>query len=937
LLRVIIITYIWTIIQFHCFISSFYSPGQSRWLPFAYFSLAFIIAMVLLGYIPKGVIDSGNGKLYLDYGKGIIFLLAPLLILLFRNVYVFWRRLKILDNPVLYNQIVALLLTLAVLTVFSFAAILPWGREFAVTHFGSIINAFILSYATIRHQLLDIRTVLRGALAWFSLGLIGVVSYALLIAILHALFKFSLDSTAMVLTAIAAVLIAIFVYRLRSRLFITMGKAFQRGSYDYRQKLTDFASKIHNVFSLKEQGGELLTLVTKAIGCKRASLLFPEVGSEDFAVLFSEPKGKGTTLSHLKLHGRNPIVEYLKRERRLLAKESLAILPEFRALWQQEKAAVTDIELFVPLISRDKLIGILALDRTPSGRYSLEDLNLLEEVTNRVAVSMEKEYLRERLREREEELQVINRSSAIITSSLDIQEIYDSFIGELKKIVDVSWAAIVLVEEATIYFLALSSEVGSAWKVGERFPLKGTATEWVAINQKTVSEPDLTKESKFMTGSYHLKYGICSIVYLPLIARSRVIGSLIVGSTRPNAYSQRQIMLLEQLASQIAMPVENSRLYADAEKKARVDDLTGLLNRRSLDEVIASEINRLSRYGGVFSLIILDLDSFKAFNDTYGHLAGDRLLKQIGDVLKSCIRGTDQAFRYGGDEFAILLLQTAVEPAWEVAERVRKRIPAAVKTDHIPITASLGIASWPIDGIGANEIIATADAALYLAKRSGGNQSRRASPPSIAVEKAVSDQEIQESESLSNILGLAATVDAKNHYTRSHSKKVSECAIVIAEALKLSPQEISRLETCALLHDIGKIGISNEILNKRGTLTADEWEVIKTHSQLGATIASHARQINDCLAGIRHHHERYDGSGYPDGLKGEAIPLEARILAIADAFAAMTSDRVYADAMPLEEVLEEIKRCAGKQFDPRLVELFLPIARNNITQPLRRT
>jgi len=385
-------------------------------------------------------------------------------------------------------------------------------------------------------------------------------------------------------------------------------------------------------------------------------------------------------------------------------------------------------------------------------------------------------------------------------------------------------------------------------------------------------------------------------------------------------------MLLEQLASQIAMPVENSQRYAEAEAKAHVDELTGLLNRRSLDELITSEIGRHSRYGGVFSIIILDLDSFKAFNDNYGHLAGDKLLREIGSIMKRSIRSADQAFRYGGDEFAILLPQTTIEAAYEVAERVRQRVTSEAKTGSVPVTASLGLASWPIDGIGSNEVIAVADAALYHAKRGGGNQSHQASGTSLTLDDTiVSSGDIQDSEVLNTIHTLVATVDARDHYSRSHSKKVKEHAIALAQALNLEPPEISKLETCALLHDIGKIGISDKILNKRGKLTAEEWEAIKVHPQVGATIASHARQLAPCLAGILHHHEKYDGSGYPKGLKGEEIPLEARILAIADAFAAMTSARTYSDALPLEEAAEEIKRGAGKQFDPLMVEVFLSV------------
>jgi len=926
LLKLILITYTWMAVQFYCFASSFFATGQGRWLPLSYASLAVVIILVLLGYIAEGVTIINGDKLHLDYGRGTMFLALPLLALAIRLTYVFGKMLRILDNPVLRNQIFSLLLGLFVLIFFTLITLLPWGREFSVTHFGGIIIAFIFSYAVIRHQLVDIRIVLRRGLAWVSLGIIGAVSFGLLLLILHIVLGFEFDLTAEFVIALVAVLVAIFIYKLRGYLFITVGKAFHGQSFDYRQKLSDFASKIHNIFSLKEQGGEMLALVTRAVGCKRVRLLFLESGSQDFITQFVEPKGKDN-LPNLRLSGQNPIVEYLRREQKLLTRESLTILPEFRGLWEQEKEEIksNEIELFVPLISRDRLTGILVLDKKQSGRYSLEDLHLLEDVTNRVAVSMEKEYLRERLREREEELSVINRSSAIISSSFDIQEIYDSFIEELKKVVDVNWAAIVLIEENQLYFLALFSEIGSAWKVGERVPIRGTAMEWVATHKEAVVEPDLSRESRFVTGKFHLKQGVRSIAYLPLIAKGEVIGSFVVASRDPNIYSQRHMMLLEQLASQMAMSIENSRLYAKAEEKARVDELTGLLNRRSLDELIASEVGRHARYGGVFSLIILDLDGFKAFNDNYGHLAGDKLLGKIGNIMKNTIRNADQAFRYGGDEFAVLLPSTSIDAASQVAERIRKQVASKVKTGYIPITASFGLASWPADGIGSIEVIAAADAALYHAKRGGGNQSHCASGTLLPLDDTavISGDTLQESDTLSTLYALATTVDTKNHYTHSHWQKVKEYVVALAKALKLAPTEISKLETCALLHDIGKIGISDRILNKQGKLTEEEWEAIKVHPQVGVNIASHAHQLTPCLAGILHHHERYDGNGYPKGLKGEEIPLEARILAIADAFAAMTSVRSYSDALSQEEALEEIKRGAGKQFDPHLVEVFL--------------
>ncbi len=926
----IVIAYSVMVVQFHSFLSSFYARGYNRWLPFAYISLAVTIVLVLLGFVTKEVIASGD-KLYHNYAIGVLFLFVFMLALAGRNFYVFLKMLKTLDNPVMHNQIVSLTGGLGVLVLFTLSTFLPWGKEFPISHFGNLANAFILSYAVIRHELVDIRSVLRRGLAWVSLGVAGVIVYWLFLSILYVILGLDLNFTVVFAASLASILTSTLVYRLRGLFFTTMGKAFQGQSYDYRQQLTGFAGEIQNVFSLREQGDELLGLVTKATGCSNAGLFFLETGGEDFTVQLVTPEQENNPLSGLRLRGNNPIVKYLGREKKLVTRESLSVLPEFRSLWEDEKKEIqlSGIEVLMPLISRERLIGILALDNKKTGRYSLEDFNLLEEITRRVAVSMEKEYLREELRQREEELSVINRSSAIITSNLDIQRTYDSFITELKRVVDVSWAAITFIEENEYRILALSSDIGSSWQVDERAPLKGSGTEWVAKHRRPVIEPDLAQEHRFYTGKTHLNHGVRSIIYVPLMVKDEVIGSLIVASKKPNAYRQRHIKLLEQLASQVAMPIENSRLYAKAEEKARIDELTALSNRRALDEMIASEISRNSRYGGVFSLIILDLDSFKAYNDNYGHPAGDKLLKQIGSTLRGAIRSVDRAFRYGGDEFAILLPQTTIEAAYEVSKRVQKRVAIESRSGYVPVTASLGLASWPADGISSNDIITAADTALYHAKRMGGNQSFRASEAMlVSDDMMVSKEGNQENGAVNTVYALAAAVDSRDHYTDDHSKKVSEYAVALAEAINLPPAEISRLSTCAFLHDVGKIGINDEILNKQGQLTDKEWETIKTHPQLGAIIAGHASQLAHCIPAILHHHEKYDGSGYPEGLKGEDIPLEARILNIADAFAAMTSERCHSKSLSHEQALEELKRCAGTQFDPNLTEAFLALMKN---------
>jgi len=928
LLKLILITYTWVGVQFYCFISFFFAPGQRRWLPIAYATLAATTALVLIGYIPGRLAFDGD-RLYLDYGTEIIFATIPLLVLAGRSIYLFWKRLRVLDNPVLYNQIVSLLLSVSVWVIFTLAALIPWGGEFPIGHFGNVIVAFILSYATIRQQLVDIRFVLRRALSWLILVVAGVSIYVLLFFLLHLCFGFEFHFVTLFAGLGVAALVSAIIYSVRGIPQERIDQFFYRKTYDNRQKLLDFVGRIHNVFSLRELSGELLQLIVGAIKCRRACLLFPEGQSGGFIPRFVEPQEEDNPLSSLKLRHDNPIVRYLSKKHRLLTIQNLDTMPEFYGLWEQERKEIkaAEMELFMPVVSRGKLVSILILSKKQSGRYLLEDISLLEDITSRVAVSIERGYLHEEVRQRQEELSVLDHLAAILTSSLDIREIYDNFVKELGKVIDVDLAMLALVEGEELNLLAISSEGSSAWQTGDKLPLKGTATEWVVTHKTPLIEPNLTEESRFWTGKHHLKQGIQSMVFLPLIVNDKAIGSLSLGSRHPNAYSQSQVQLLSQLASRIATPIENARLYAEAEQRARIDQLTGLWNRRHLEERIQVEIGRHSRYGGTFSVIILDLDFFKAFNDSYGHLAGDRLLKQLGTIMKDAIRTTDEAFRYGGDEFAILLPQTTLRDAYEVAERVRDRITSEIKVDDVSVTASFGLASWPVDGVRINEVISAADIALYYAKQSGGNQSHAISEILIPSPKPPTKLEVEQDRSAFNLIcALAAAVDAKDHYAYKHSQKVREYAVALAKSLELAPGDIARLSTCALLHDIGKIGISDEILNKAGKLTEEEWEVIRSHPQLGADIVSNVPELASCLAGILYHHEHYDGNGYPAGLKGEAIPLDARILGIVDAFAAMTSVRPYRAAFSCEEAVEELKRGAGKQFDPKLVKAFIPTA-----------
>lgn len=420
-------------------------------------------------------------------------------------------------------------------------------------------------------------------------------------------------------------------------------------------------------------------------------------------------------------------------------------------------------------------------------------------------------------------------------------------------------------------------------------------------------------------------------LFFPIKNKGTLIGVLALGKKQHNApYRSEDMDLVMTMTSQAGVVIENAQLYAAAKLRANTDELTGLFNHRYFHERLEEEISRGLRFGSIFSLIFLDLDFFKQYNDSHGHLAGDEILRQVGESLRDSLRKTDMAFRYGGDEFATILPATSSANAYNVAERIRKNLEKWTSSKNLIITCSLGVATWPADGVMRDALIQSADSTLYHAKR-WGNQTCLASdliPPNFTPPEVGSTVK---QGMLSTIYALAATVDARDHHTYGHSRRVSNYSVVIGEAIGLPPEKIAILHTAALLHDIGKIGISDEVLNKKEHLSDEEWKPVYSHPTLGVSILRHTDGLASCLPGIQYHHERYDGTGYPSGLKGNNIPLDARIIAIADAYEAMTSPRPYRErTLSYEEALEELERHKNTQFDPELVTAFVNLMRKNL-------
>jgi diguanylate cyclase (GGDEF)-like protein len=353
---------------------------------------------------------------------------------------------------------------------------------------------------------------------------------------------------------------------------------------------------------------------------------------------------------------------------------------------------------------------------------------------------------------------------------------------------------------------------------------------------------------------------------------------------------------------------------------SRRDALTGLLNHGSAVAELATLLERSRPAGAPVGVALVDIDNFRLLNDTYGHHAGDRALAEVARVLEAELSQATTVGRYGPDEFLVVAPPQCVHDLEPAIDRLRAGIgELSLQFDggeRLPVTVSGGVCYSPANGEAATELLAVATGALGEAKASGGNDVRVASLTS-------DDLAVAQRSSFEVLTGLVEAVDTKDRYTKQHSEDVARYAVFLAERIGFGPDEIRSVELAGLLHDVGKIGIPDGILRKPGPLTTDEYSIVKQHVWLGDAIVRDLPDVETVRAGVRHHHERWDGSGYLGGLAGEEIPLIARIVSVADAFSAMTTTRPYRKALSVTEALARLRAAAGTQLDPRLVAVFV--------------
>jgi diguanylate cyclase (GGDEF)-like protein/putative nucleotidyltransferase with HDIG domain len=370
-----------------------------------------------------------------------------------------------------------------------------------------------------------------------------------------------------------------------------------------------------------------------------------------------------------------------------------------------------------------------------------------------------------------------------------------------------------------------------------------------------------------------------------------------------------------ELASQLAAAQRRIAQLESDTKQA--DPATGLLTLTAFRGRIEPEIDRARRHGRPLAVGVLDIDGFRSLNANHGYAVGDQVLRAVGRILDVHTRSHDVACRTGADEFAVLMPETDAAGALQSFERILLELEAITLGGVTCVSASVGIASY-LRGQSSEQLIATAAKAIDRARAAGGGRS------AVAGEAGADGQPPGPTDAQQDVVaGLAVALLERDRYTGEHSESVVEMAAAVARALGVPEAEVGRIRSAALLHDIGKVAIPDEILRKDGPLDETQWMLMREHPVIGERILRAIPGMGGVARIVRHEHERWDGGGYPDSLSGEEIPIGSRIILACDAYHAMTSDRPYRAAMAHAEAIRELTAHAGAQFDPEVVEILV--------------
>lgn len=557
---------------------------------------------------------------------------------------------------------------------------------------------------------------------------------------------------------------------------------------------------------------------------------------------------------------------------------------------------------------------------------------------------IDKVFIREEIARSE----TLKEFSTAVSKSLKIDEILDTMVQVIQDTIGVKKVYVCLPNRTGSEY-AVTYSTSPLDKRSYYFKADNPIVLWLIQHnsslllkdfRRTVAYKSMWEEEKSMLQNLEIE---CLV---PLMEERMLVGFIMLTGKEKNAnFTYDDLNFLDSIRAISSIAVKNSHLYEKVYLEARTDDLTNLLNRKYFYEILERELEQEQKRNGSLSLILVSVDDFKLYNQLYGTEEGDQALRQVALVMQACVGENGYIARYNGKEFAVILPQYDVLAAKAVANNIRQQVVDINKQQRNPLyrqkvlTVSAGICSIPYAASNMKQLMDNADLALYQAKRSGKNKVVIYSIGEVrddranAAEGGTGYQEGIYSEYASTIYALTATIDTKDHYTFSHSKNVSAYATNFARCYGLNGESVAIIQEAGLLHDIGKIGIPEHILNKPGRLEAEEYEIMKQHVENSIGIIRHLPSLDYVIPAVIGHHERWDGNGYPRRIAGEDIPLSARILCIADSFDAMVSRRSYKEPYSVEKALQIIEKEAGHQFDPKLAPLFVQMVREGTIRP----
>ena len=564
-----------------------------------------------------------------------------------------------------------------------------------------------------------------------------------------------------------------------------------------------------------------------------------------------------------------------------------------------------------------------------------DEIGILSTAFNNMAVNlkssqMEQRRLFEEEQKKVQEMAVLQEVIADMASDLALEPLLERLTHHASSLVKAELAALVTLNPEAGGIQYFKSNVPLEEFPVKRFP-DGKGLLGVVLKDGVPLHLENASSDPRFEGLPAGHPFIGPLLGIPLLLRGKVIGGLFVANKKGGgSFSEKDMDLVMMLSLQSATAIENARLYTKTVELANTDELTGLSNRRVFMDELNREVSRARRYNLAFSLLMIDIDHFKWINDSHGHPAGDAVLKSLAKILKGQVRQVDIAARYGGEEFAIILPETSIDGARIVGERIRSAVansPFSINNEKkVGVTVSIGIACFPQCAQSIELLIERADQALYTAKKEGRNRVFLYRETLIAVLE-YNPMEIAAllNNDINNIQSILSAIEIKAPFFRDHTEKVERYASLLAQALNLDDTQKETLRLSSLLHDIGVVTIKSAILEKPDAFTEEEWKIMRGHPSAGAKIIEGVAALRRLAPVIRSHHEWYDGTGYPDKLKGDEIPYLSRIIAIADGYGAMTCEMPWYKTVSMEKAKGAIKAGAGSQFDPEIADAFCRI------------